>query len=222
MSTITRRLLRQDIYDAVLAQIVEGLLPPGSRVKDTTVAEQLEVSRTPVREALVRLAHDGFLQADAGRGFRVRKLDAREVEEIYPIVASLETLALELAPPLDPATHQKLESINDEIAATVDDPIRRLHLDEDWHTVLLARCPNKSLLGLIAGLKQRLRVYEYDYWRNAGLAQTSTAEHTGIIRALSSGDLDAAKGLLSGQFSRSVERIVQWLSEAVTRRQPSP
>lgn len=211
MSTIIRRPLRQDIYEAVLGQIVEGVLAPGSRVRDTAVAADLDVSRTPVREALVRLAEDGFLHADAGRGFHVRKLDPREVEEIYPIVATLECLALELSVPLLPATFEKLASINADIAACTDDPIRRVHLDEEWHKALLSRCPNQRLLSLIAGLKKRMRVYEYDYWRNAVLAETSTHEHAEIAEALSGGDLKSASILLSGQFSRSVERIVLWL-----------
>jgi DNA-binding GntR family transcriptional regulator len=211
MSTITRRLLREDIYEAVLAQVVGGELAPGSRVRDTAVAAQLEVSRTPVREALVRLAQDGFLDADAGRGFRVRRLDSREVEEIYPIVATLEALALEMSMPLLPSAFEKLSSLNHEIEECGHDPIRRLHLDEDWHTTLLSRCANQRLLSLIAGLKQRMRVYEYDYWRNKGLAEASTLEHAEIAEALSTGDVESAIVLLRGQFSRSVERIVQWL-----------
>ena len=214
MSVITRRLLRQDIYDAVLAQIIEGRLAPGSRVRDTAVAEELEISRTPVREALIKLAQDGFLDADAGRGFHVRRLDPREVKEIYPIVAAMESLALESGVPLSPSTLEKLESLNVEIAECVDDPIRRVHLDEEWHKTLLSRCTNQRLLSLLAGLKQRLRVYEYDYWRNTSLAETSTAEHSEIVRAITRNDLASASALLRGQFSRSVERIVQWLGHA--------
>jgi DNA-binding GntR family transcriptional regulator len=211
MSTIPRRLLRQDIYEAVLAQVVEGVLAPGSRVRDTAIAEQLGVSRTPVREALVRLAQDGFLDADAGRGFRVRRLDSREVQEIYPIVAALECAALEMSLPLPEPTLEKLKSLNLAIAETRDDPIRRLHLDEDWHKELLSRCNNHRLLSLLAGLKQRIRVYEYDYWRNAGLAETSTREHTGIAEALSRNDVKSATLMLRRNFTRSAERIVQWL-----------
>ena len=213
MSIITRRLLRQDIYEAVLAQIFDGILTPGSRVRDTAIAEQLEVSRTPVREALVRLSQDGFLVADAGRGFRVRRLNSKEVEEIYPIVGALETLALESSPPLEAKALEHLDSLNREIGECIDDPIRRLHLDEEWHKVLLGRCANKTLLTMIADLKQRLRVYEYEYWRNARLAETSTAEHTEIANAVSANDLAAAGILLRGQYSRSVERITQWLAE---------
>lgn len=213
MSIITRRLLRQDIYDAVLSQLLEGVLSPGSRVRDTAIAEQLQVSRTPVREALVRLAQDGFLVADAGRGFRVRRLDAREVREIYPIVGTLECMALESSVPFLAATFETLEALNSEIASCLDDPIRRIHLDEEWHRELLKRCDNNQLLSLIAGLKQRIRVYEYDYWRNAGLAETSTSEHSGISRALMASDVKSASVLLRRQFDRSVDRITQWLTE---------
>jgi DNA-binding GntR family transcriptional regulator len=214
MSIITRRLLRQDIYDAVLSQVLEGVLAPGSRVKDTAVAEQLQVSRTPVREALVRLAEDGFLVADAGRGFRVRQMDAREVRELYPIVGTLECMALEASVPLLPDTFDKLDALNSEIASCTDDPIRRIHLDEEWHRELFKRCDNNRLLSLIGRLKQRLRVYEYDYWRNTGLAETSTSEHSEISRALIANDVESASVLLRRQFDRSLERITQWLAAA--------
>jgi len=220
MSIITRRLLRQDIYDVVLTRVLDGSFAPGSRVRDTAVAEQLGVSRTPAREALVRLAQDGFLDADAGKGFRVRRLDSREVQEIYPVVATLECMALEMSVPLLAATVAKLDSLNHEIEECLDDPVRRIHLDEDWHRELLRRCDNQRLLSLIAGLKQRMRVYEYDYWRNTRLAETSTHEHAEIAHALAANDLKSATELLRRQFDRSAERIIQWLGkDAGTTRQ---
>src|SRR4029450_574097 len=71
---ITRVPLRDQIYHEVLARIHRGDLSPGSRVRDTTLAQQLGVSRTPVREALLRLSREGVLDIETGRGFRLRPL----------------------------------------------------------------------------------------------------------------------------------------------------
>src|SRR6478672_1518002 len=92
---ITRTPLRDQVYHAVLAQIHRGDLPAGKRVRDTDIATQLGVSRTPVREALLRLAREGVLDADMGRGFSVCPLKAREMRETGAILGALESLALQ-------------------------------------------------------------------------------------------------------------------------------
>ena len=96
---LQRAPLRERIYAVVRERIVRGELGPGAAVRDGEVAEALGASRTPVREALVRLSSEGMLESPVGRGFRVPALDAREVVETHPLLESLEPLALETSPP---------------------------------------------------------------------------------------------------------------------------
>src|SRR6516165_11700079 len=89
LSPITKRPLREDVHAALRIRIVEGQLLPGSRLQDVQLAGELGVSRTPIREALLRLAGEGLVENDPNRGFFVAPLRREEIREIYPIVWAL-------------------------------------------------------------------------------------------------------------------------------------
>src|SRR5687768_12948982 len=115
---ISRTPLRDEVYRQLLDRLHRGDLPPGTRVRDTQVAGQLGVSRTPVREALLRLAREGVLEADMGRGFTVRPFDEAEMRETGAILASLECLALGLSGEIPPERLVRLGQIDRELAMT--------------------------------------------------------------------------------------------------------
>ena len=87
--TITREPLREQVHRAIVGRILREDLAPGARISDSVLAQELGVSRTPVREALLRLEREGFLDVDVGRGFFVKPLSAGEVREVYPILWTL-------------------------------------------------------------------------------------------------------------------------------------
>src|SRR5271155_3714457 len=76
--------------------LIEHHLEPGARLVEAQLCSELGVSRTPVREALFVLEQEGFVKSDPARGFTVRQLNAQEVRELYPIIWTLEILALKL------------------------------------------------------------------------------------------------------------------------------
>ncbi len=184
---------------------------PGSRVRDTVLAGHLGVSRTPVREALIRLAREGVLDADAGRGFRVRPLDRRELREVGAILAELEPLALRLAPEPTGERLERLAEIGRLLEQTRGDIGRAVELDESWHQVLLGGCPNRRLLDLIATLRQVPRRYLHAYLREAGRLSLSTLHHTRLLAALRQGGREAAAGLLERRWRRGIEEMEAWI-----------
>ena len=88
---------RQIVADAVRDYIVDGRLKPGERINEVRLAESLRVSRTPLREALTRLAGEGAVRVVPRSGCYVADLSAQEVEQLYPIRAILDPAALQLA-----------------------------------------------------------------------------------------------------------------------------
>jgi DNA-binding GntR family transcriptional regulator len=209
--TITRVPLREQVHTAVVERILRGELPPGARLRDTVLAGELGVSRTPVREALVRLEREGFLAADVGRGFSVRPLQAREVQETYPIIWTLETLAVRLSPPLPEAKVQVLAGINARIVAAGTDPESRIELDMRWHRTLVEGCGNGELLKLIEGVKAIIWRYEYAYMQHAEQIPESARSHELIARAASRGEMDAAAALLEAHWKTGIDVLVPWL-----------
>lgn len=209
--TITRTPLREQVHRAIVGRILRDELAPGSRVSDSALAQELGVSRTPVREALLRMEREGFLEVDVGRGFFVKALSAGEVAEVYPILWTLEVLALRTSPPPGRATVAELDRVNAELAQAGDDPERRIDLDVAWHRTLLEGCPNARLLEMIAGLKSVIRRYEYAWMQNAGRVPVSTRTHDDIARALQRGDVEAAVPLLESNWRITMEELLPWL-----------
>ena len=158
--------MRELVREALIENIVTGELAPGSRPSLQQIADQLEVSVTPVREALVDLEREGLVEALIGRGFQIRPLSAKEIRESYPVIAELESLALRTAPP-DPAQLDRLDQINSRFrkAKTIDS---LLDLDADWHDHLLAQCTNSTLLEIRKSLTRRVRRYEFAFMADGG------------------------------------------------------
>lgn len=211
--TITRVPLREQVHDAIVERIVREELGPGSRISDSVMAADLGVSRTPVREALLRLEREGFLEADPGRGFFVKPLRRSEVREVYPVLWTLEVLGLRTSPPPGPEVLAELARINAELEAEAE-PERRIDLDDRWHRVLVEGCGNEHLLAMIAGMKSMIRRYEYAYMQNAGFVPISTQAHEQIAAALCRGEVDEAARLLEGNWRFPLDRLLEWLERA--------
>ncbi len=205
--------LREDVRQTVLDRILSGELPPGSRITESRLAAELGVSRTPLREALFNLESEGFVRSDLARGFSVAPLSVREVRESYPILQTLEALALRSIGQLAVSAAPELRRINDELAAVAGNSARGQLLDHQWHDVLLAACPNRRLLDLIARLKETVSRYERLYMRDVSLVAASVAQHLRVIEALEGGELDRAVRELEENWSFALETLLVRLGE---------
>jgi DNA-binding GntR family transcriptional regulator len=204
---LTRAPLRDQVYLELLQRIHRGDLPAGSRVRDARIAADLGVSRTPVREALLRLARDGVLEALAGRGFRVRPLDPEELLEVGTILGVLEPLALELTHDFPPQRLDRLVELVRQLERIRGDISRCIELDDEWHRTLLEGCANQRLLQLIVTLRQIPRRYLHAYLQGAGRVSLSTVYHARIMDSLRQGDRATAAQLLQRQWKRGVEEL---------------
>jgi DNA-binding GntR family transcriptional regulator len=207
----TRKPLRDEVHQLILDRLLRGELPPGGRVIESELATRLGVSRTPLREALFRLEQEGFLQADLARGFTVVPLTAREVREIYPIIWTLECLALTSIGLPERVSLSELKQINDDLAQVRDDPAHMLTLDSRWHETLVQSTPNHRLLRMIASLKKVAYRYEWAYMRETTLVATSVEQHSAIIDALCKQDLAQAITLLEDNWRFGMNALLQHL-----------
>ena len=173
-------------------RILHAELAPGTKLNEVRLAAELAVSRTPLREALHQLTHEGFLTASPGRGWSVATLSSREVRELFAIIAELEVTALEWSGLPGMQAMTELSEINARFARVADvEPA--LALNGEWHRALVRGCPNEELRSLIEEI--RLRVYRYEYYYfQAGTTHVHTAAdlHRGVMDALARGDLAGA------------------------------
>ena len=204
---ITRTTLGEQVYLQILQRIQRGSVPAGSKLRDSAIATELGVSRTPVREALLRLSREGLLSADAGRGFRLAPLDPAELREIGAILAALEPLALDQSPDPSPQRLDRLADIVRRLEQTRGDIAGCIELDDDFHRVLLEDCPNRRLLGLVGTLRRSLRRYLHHYLEQGGRVSLSSLQHSRIAEALRKGDRPAARQLLERKWRRGIDEI---------------
>jgi DNA-binding GntR family transcriptional regulator len=203
--------LSHGLEDEVRDLVVNGGLVAGERVNEVHLAKRLDVSRTPLREALTRLAGEHFLDAQPRIGFFVRALSVDEVHQLYPIRAKLDPWALELAGLPDRETIDALDAMNDELRGAADDPDRVIALDDEWHLALLAHGPNKVLIELIRQMMWRTRRYEYAYFRATSGVSTAHAEHRKLLTALRKKDLRDACKRLEANMTSAIPALVKWL-----------
>ena len=206
-TSIVRKPLGDQVYLQILQGIERGDVPTGPKLRDVTIAAELGVSRTPVREALVRLAREGVLSSEPGRGFRLTPLSPTELREIGSILAALEPLALDQSPEPAPDQLSRLAEVVRRLEQTRGDIPACVELDEHFHRVLLEGCSNRRLVVLLETLRRGLRRYLYHYLQRGGRVSLSTLQHTRIAEALRKGDRATARQLLERKWRRGMEEI---------------
>lgn len=205
--------LATDVADSLRQWIVEGELVAGQRINEVEIAAELEVSRTPLREALSRLTAEGFVESRPRRGFFVRELGAREVEDLYGIRAVLDPAALAATGLPGPERLARLAALNARVRDAVGDPELAIDRDDAWHLELLAECPNRVLLDLIRQFMQRTRPLERAYARDHQNVEAMAAAHDRILEALRAGDLEAAVDRLRENMEIGLDPILRWLEQ---------
>lgn len=188
--------LRDQAREIVRELILDERLEPGARVNESHLAEQLEISRSPIREALGQLEREGFLVNRPGIGYSVRKLTEREAEELYVILADLEALAVRLAGSFAPERLDELERLNEQVAGAAGRTAEIIAANFAWHRALVGGCPNRTLLDMLETLRAQVYRYEYAYFGPTHAAQKSTSFHREILAALEPLDADAARAAI--------------------------
>ena len=207
----TTRTLSDQVYHAVRARIMAGALAPGTFLREKDL-ETMGVSRTPIREALGRLASEGFLERLPHRGFRVPEESLGNLLELYPIVASLELLGGRLAHDrLTPEDLAGLRDINARLAEARDrgDVGAMIDLNTAFHRLITERGGNRRLALLLDDLRSQLTRLELWYYSGRERTQRSILEHEEIIAAVERGDRARALELLERNMSLTYRSLTQ-------------
>ena len=204
--------LSESVATTLRQMIVEGLLEPGTRINEVHLAARLGISRTPLREALIRLVAEGALTNLPRFGFYVSALSIEELEQIYPIRALLDPAALQSAGLPSDKKLARLRALNRKLGETRD-PEAAIALDDAWHLELLADCPNAMLMGLIEQFIWRTRRYELALMREKRNVKRAIRDHDDILKALRAGDFHAACASLKRNMESGKEPIVAWLKK---------
>lgn len=213
MQLITRGSLRDEIVDRLRELVVAGKLAAGTRINESTLSGELGVSRTPLREALLLLVGEGLVVCEPARGFVASPLTVIQAREVFPILASLEALALRSGGGVALHRLDELRRLHAsyETAATLAEAHS---IDERWHGLLTAGCSNATLQEQLG----RLRAVERRYF----LASPSPGgrwphppfvfQHTAVMDAVEAGDLDEACSALERHWTSATRPLLSSLA----------
>ncbi|MCA2216039.1 GntR family transcriptional regulator [Jidongwangia harbinensis] len=192
-SAVDRSLLRDDVYRRLRDAIVDGTFLPGEQLKDGELAEWLGVSRTPVREALLRLGSSGLVVALPGRSTRVSTVDAPAVRDARDVIAAMHELAVrQTTGRLGHDDLERMRDANRRFAEAVDagDIGAALDADEEIHRIPVTALGNHALEAVLDQFDPLVRRAERLRFSMDGHA--SVELHTQLIELIAAGDVQGA------------------------------
>jgi DNA-binding GntR family transcriptional regulator len=198
--------LRQAVYDTLAEMIASGSLKPGQHLVESELAEHLGVSRQPIREALQRLAVDGWVELRPAYGAYVHIPASEEVVQLLGVRSVLEAYsAREAAQHASKARVARLRGLYEAgmAALAADDESGLVAANADLHGYIVQMSGNKVLAELVAQVERRVRWYYTPIARPRG--KEAWREHYGLIEAIAAGDAELAERLMREHTERTTE-----------------
>lgn len=192
--TPDRMLLRDNVYQKLRDAIVDGTFEPGEQLKDSELAAWIGVSRTPVREALLRLGTSGLVVAKPGRSTYVSTIDPRTLQEARDVVAAMHELAIrETVGKLTKAELDRMRTANRrfEKAIADGDAAKALQADDELHAVPVEASKNRALQSVLEHFGPVVRRAELLRFQSDDGAE-SLRMHERLIELSESGDVEGA------------------------------
>lgn len=204
--------LNERAYDYLKAMILNGQLSPGVLYSETKLAEGIGISRTPMREAIVRLSQEGFLDIQQSKGFYLHTLTSADLKDMFQMRLALEGYAL-----IELARHAHEAEAAERIAALEQNLARQFTLvsekadanllvqtDREFHMTMVAYMHNRTLESLYQNQVYRIQAFARRSFESAGRMEQTVEEHAVIVKALKSEDPVAAYRAASAHLDNLV------------------
>jgi len=192
--------------------IIRGVYQPGQRLKQQELARTLGCSPVPVREALHRLAAEGFVVIDPQRGARVADFNSRELEQIYEVRTLLEGRAAERAAErMTPETARRLRAILDKMETPDIAPVDWVRLNWEFHDSLYAVAEQEFLRKTISNLRRSMEPYLRLDIVQVGNYAAGRREHRAILHACVRGDGKLAARHTIAHLRRTAQGLIEYV-----------
>lgn len=197
--------LKDHVYDYIAKGIQNGTLLPNHKVNEVALSEKLEVSRTPVREALIQLASDNLLEYFPRKGFFVKDLDTKQKLDVFQVVATLDALAASLS----------IKYIKEDDIELMEKLVKKIELSisqknysdyqtyqNQFHKVYVDKCNNKTLIELLDSLQNSFvrQIYlSQNEEKLFSVLEQMNIEHKQIIQYFKKGDKENLEQLIKNE-----------------------
>lgn len=208
--------LREVVSETMREAIVNGILKPGERLMEIQLAEELGVSRTPVREAIRKLELEGFVVMIPRRGTYVAGLSIKDINEVFEIRTALDVLAAGLA--AERITEEELEQMERlmvEIGENIDqgnmDGI--ITLDSQFHDILYKASRNDRLVGIINNLREQFTRFRSISIMYPGRLKNTLEEHRQLVEAIAQRNPEVAQQLAREHMENAEQTLLMEMNE---------
>lgn len=213
--TLDKRSMTEVAYQTIRNRILDNEWSPGFQATEQLIAQELEMSRTPVHEALTRLHQERLVDLIPRHGMRVLPVSINDMKEIYEVLTSLESTAAELAAKrrLNDRQRTALERATDDMEAALkkNDLDGWAYADERFHSQLLELSGNKMLKSLVMNVWDRSHRARMIALRLRAKPFRSTDEHRAVAKAIIRGDQGAARDLHRAHRERAGAELLEVL-----------
>lgn len=213
--------LRDVIFETLRKAIVSGDIKPGERLMEVSLANQMGVSRTPVREAIRRLEAEGLVTMTPRKGTHVSELSVKDIMDVLEVRTVLDKLATELAAKrMQPAQLKALETVHKQYIACVEKENMEgaIKKDVEFHDMIYAASGNPRLVAVAGSLREHIYRFRVIYMSGSSLiAENVLNEHEEILAALKDAQNNVASDLAEKHIRNQMETIIKTVTEDTRR-----
>lgn len=200
------RALYEQVAEALRTRILSHRLAPGSWIDEKALAIEYGISRTPLREALKVLAAEGLVTMKLRRGAYVTEVSARDLTEVFHLLALLESdAAAAAASRLTPEQLAELETLHEQLERNLGDRDRFFAANERFHLRLLELADNRWRVQMVADLRKVMKLNRHHSLFKQGRLEASLNEHRQLMAALRARDAEQAQQLMRRHLSNGEE-----------------
>ncbi|MCV2488196.1 GntR family transcriptional regulator [Geodermatophilus sp. YIM 151500] len=199
------------VFEALERAIVECRIEPGAALSDRQLAEELRVSRTPVRDALRQLESTGLVERRGRVGWSVTRVEVRDVEELFDLRCLLEPAGVPRIASWDDDRLRRFVTLFDDFSTPMgtDDIARYLRVDDEFHATIVGAAENRRLAHAYRLLSRELsRFRHFTSYRYEGRVDQSLGEHRAICGALARRDVPGATDALVAHILSARDTLV--------------
>lgn len=208
--------LRDVIFETLRKAIVSGDIKPGERLMEVSLAEQMGVSRTPVREAIRRLEAEGLVTMIPRKGTHVSELSVKDIMDVLEVRTVLDKLATDLAAKhIQPAQLKNLETVHKQYISCVekDNMEGAIKKDVEFHDIIYSASGNPRLVAVAASLREHIYRFRVIYMSDNLIAENVLNEHEEILEALREAQNNVASNLAEKHIRNQMETIIKTVTE---------
>lgn len=208
--------LREIVFETLREAIINATLKPGERLMEILLAEEMGVSRTPVREAIRKLELEGFVVMVPRKGAYVADISTKDIADVFEIRAALEGLAAGLAAErITEEELEKLERILVKIGECVknNDLEKLIEVDTEFHDTLFKASRNERLVQIVSNLREQIQRFRTASLSTPGRMKYALEEHKKIVEAVSERNVELAQALAREHIENAENSMFELLNE---------